>query len=757
MGGTCRYHRRGTSSECTRRSRRRRPGPACRGPSTWRRWARAWPHRRSCGRRPPRAGPRPRRRWPGPWLRSGRVAPADGTAAGGASPGGRSRPRLPRRSPRRSGRGPPGRGRPPTIGRRPGAPRCPRTRPTRAGRVRRGSEAIGRRSSKGQDSRSSGDQDRGARSGPRLQSPVCLRGLGERKPLADGGPNHARLDQLEELVGASPELLGRGRVVGQDGPGGEQRAPSGQVEQADAFHRARGVPEGNHQAPGGQAIQGGDPCVLAHRVVHDRHPGAVGERTDPAGNVLLPVQDHLGGAVRHRRVRLLVAPRGPDQPNPEVAGPLTGDQPHAPGCRVEQERLPGPQFPDLAKEVPDRQALEQQRGGILVGDTVGERHDAVRWIHPGGGVGAHGLAGIRAAVPHTEVSDALPHGVDHAGDFDAKARWEGQRVQAGAVVGVPEVHPDRRVAHADLTGPRLRDLDLLEPEYLRPEEIEIPEPGPGEVRMRHAAIGVNFRDTYDRTGLYRLSLPASLGVEVAGVVDAVGEGVTDLRVGDRAAYAGEPMGAYATAGVYPADRVVPLPDGVTDEDAAAMLLKGLTVWFLFRLVRELRSGDTILFHAAAGGVGLIACQWARHLGVRLIGAAGSRAKAVTAREHGAAEVILYREEDVPTRVRELTGDAGVPVVYDSVGRDTWIASLDSLQPMGLMVSFGNASGPVEGVRLLDLAAREDLLAGAAELFELVRTGVIRATIGQRFALPEAAQAHRALESRATTGSTILIP
>jgi NADPH2:quinone reductase len=312
------------------------------------------------------------------------------------------------------------------------------------------------------------------------------------------------------------------------------------------------------------------------------------------------------------------------------------------------------------------------------------------------------------------------------------------------------------------------------PEVLRLEEIEIPEPGPGEVRMRHAAIGVNFRDTYDRTGLYPLSLPASLGVEVAGVVDAVGEGVTDLRVGDRAAYAGEPMGAYATAGVYPADRVVPLPDGVTDEDAAAVLLKGLTVWFLFRLVRELRSGDTILFHAAAGGVGLIACQWARHLGVRLIGAAGSRAKADTAREHGAAEVILYREEDVPTRVRELTGDGGVPVVYDSVGKDTWIASLDSLQPMGLMVSFGNASGPVEGVRLLDLAsrgslfatrprladytaAREDLLAGAGELFELVRTGVIRATIGQRFPLAEAAQAHRALESRATMGSTILIP
>jgi NADPH2:quinone reductase len=312
------------------------------------------------------------------------------------------------------------------------------------------------------------------------------------------------------------------------------------------------------------------------------------------------------------------------------------------------------------------------------------------------------------------------------------------------------------------------------PEVLRLEEVEVPDPGPGQVRLRHSAIGVNFRDTYDRTGLYPLSLPASLGVEVAGVVDAVGEGVTDLRVGDRGAYAGEPMGAYATAGVYPADRVVPLPDGVTDEDAAALLLKGLTVWYLFRRIRELRSGETLLFHAAAGGVGLIACQWARHLGVRLIGTAGSHEKADTAMSHGAAEVILYREEDVPSRVRALTDGAGVPVVYDSVGKDTWIASLDCLSPRGLMVSFGNASGPVEGVRLLDLATRgslfatrpilahytattEELRAGADELFELVEAGVIRATIGQRFPLAEAAQAHRALESRATTGSTILIP
>jgi NADPH2:quinone reductase len=312
------------------------------------------------------------------------------------------------------------------------------------------------------------------------------------------------------------------------------------------------------------------------------------------------------------------------------------------------------------------------------------------------------------------------------------------------------------------------------PEVLRLEEIDVPDPEPGQVRLRHSAIGVNFRDTYDRTGLYPLELPAGLGVEVAGVVDRVGEGVTHFREGDRVAYCGDPIGAYATAGIYPADRLVTVPDGIGDEDAAALLLKGLTVWYLFRRLRELRSGETILFHAAAGGVGVIACQWARHLGATLIGTAGSREKADMARAHGAAEVILYREEDVPTRVRDLTDGAGVPAVYDSVGRDTWIASLDCLSPRGLMVSFGNSSGPVEGVRLLDLTSRgslfvtrptlyhytattEELRAGAAELFELVGGGVIRAMIGQRFPLADAAEAHRALEARRTTGSTILLP
>ena len=312
------------------------------------------------------------------------------------------------------------------------------------------------------------------------------------------------------------------------------------------------------------------------------------------------------------------------------------------------------------------------------------------------------------------------------------------------------------------------------PEVLRLEEIDVPDPAPGQVRLRHTAIGVNFRDTYERTGLYPLELPAGLGGEAAGLVDRVGKGVTDLREGDRVAYCGDPIGAYATVGIYPADKLVTVPDGIGDDDAAALLLKGLTVWYLFRRLRELRPGETILFHAAAGGVGLIACQWARHLEVRLIGTTGSREKSDTARAHGAAEVILYRDEDVPTRVRDLTDGAGVPVVYDSVGKDTWIASLDCLSPRGLMVSFGNSSGPVEGVRLLDLMSRgslfvtrptlghytattEELRAGAAELFELVQAGVIRASIGQRFPLADAAEAHRALEARATTGSTILIP
>lgn len=311
-------------------------------------------------------------------------------------------------------------------------------------------------------------------------------------------------------------------------------------------------------------------------------------------------------------------------------------------------------------------------------------------------------------------------------------------------------------------------------EVLRYEPIEVPEPGRGEVRLRHRAIGLNFRDVYERTGLYPLQLPSSLGVEAAGVVEAIGEDVTEFSPGDRVMTFLEPSGAYVTARTYPAERLLRLPDGVGEEDAAALLLKGLTVWYLLRRVRTARPEDTILFTAVAGGVGLIACQWARHLGVRLIGTAGSREKAELARSHGAAEVILYREEDVATRVRELTEGRGVRVVYDSVGQATWESSLDCLEPQGLMVSFGNASGPVTGVSLLALASRgslyvtrprladyvstrEELEAGMTELFDLVRNGLVAAAVGQRFPLSEAAEAHRALEARETTGSTLLIP
>jgi len=312
------------------------------------------------------------------------------------------------------------------------------------------------------------------------------------------------------------------------------------------------------------------------------------------------------------------------------------------------------------------------------------------------------------------------------------------------------------------------------PEVLRYEELELPPPGRGEVRIRTTAIGLNYRDTYERTGLYPVTLPSPLGGEAAGVVTEVGEGVSGLAPGDRVAHATGPLGAYATAQNVPADVLVPIPDGVPDEAAAAVLLKGLTAWYLLRRTYPVQSGETVVFHAAAGGVGLIAGQWLRHLGVRAIGTAGSAEKAALAVENGYAEVVLYREEDVAARVRELTDGAGVPVVYDSVGAATFENSLDCLRPRGLMVSFGNSSGPVTGVNLGILASkgslfvtrptlghyvgnRTELRAAAAELLDLVEQGVIDPNIGQRFPLAEAANAHRALESRTTTGSTVLLP
>ncbi len=312
------------------------------------------------------------------------------------------------------------------------------------------------------------------------------------------------------------------------------------------------------------------------------------------------------------------------------------------------------------------------------------------------------------------------------------------------------------------------------PEVMEYVDVEVGEPGPGEARVRHRAIGLNFIDVYFRTGLYPQPLPAGLGQEGAGVVEAVGEGVTEVRPGDRVVYAGGPNGAYGEVRNMPARLLVRLPDGIDFETAAAMMLQGLTVQYLFRRTHALRPGQTILFHAAAGGVGLIACQWARALGVNLIGTVGSDEKAALAREHGAAHVINYNTEDIVQRVLEITNGEKVPVVYDSVGKDTFTRSLDCLQPLGLMVSFGNSSGAVPPFSLSELAARgslyitrptlgayttrrADLEAMAADLFQMVGSGKIKIEVNQRFALADAPQAHIALESRRTTGSTILLP
>jgi NADPH2:quinone reductase len=312
------------------------------------------------------------------------------------------------------------------------------------------------------------------------------------------------------------------------------------------------------------------------------------------------------------------------------------------------------------------------------------------------------------------------------------------------------------------------------PEVLEYVDVEVGAPGPGEARVRQHAIGVNFIDVYFRSGLYPQPLPSGLGQEGAGVVEAVGEGVTHVKVGDRVAYAGRPNGAYSEVRVMPADILLRLPDEIGFETAAAMMLQGLTVQYLFKSTYQVKAGETILFHAAAGGVGLIACQWARALGVNLIGTAGSNEKAELAKSHGAAHVINYNTENVVERVLEITNGAKVPVVYDSVGKDTFIRSLDCLQPRGLMVSFGNSSGAVPPFSLSELqsrgslyvtrptlatysATRPELEAMAADLFDVVASGQVKIDVNQKFPLAQAAEAHRALESRKTTGSTILIP
>jgi NADPH:quinone reductase len=313
------------------------------------------------------------------------------------------------------------------------------------------------------------------------------------------------------------------------------------------------------------------------------------------------------------------------------------------------------------------------------------------------------------------------------------------------------------------------------PEVLRWEEVEVGKPGDGQVRLAQSAVGLNYIDIYHRTGLYPLpELPATLGLEAAGTVGAVGPGVKDLSPGDRVAYASPPVGAYAEARLMPADRVVRLPDGISDIHAAGMMLQGMTVHYLIRRTYRVQPGDTVLFHAAAGGVGLIACQWLKHLGATVIGTVGSEEKAALARAHGCDHTILYKTENVPERVRDLTGGDGVPVVYDSVGKDTFEGSLDSLAPLGMLVSFGNASGPVppfnpgvlsaKGSLFLTrptlmtyTAKREDLVAAAEDLFSVVTSGAVKIEVNQTYPLAEAAQAHRDLEARKTTGSTVLLP
>ncbi len=315
------------------------------------------------------------------------------------------------------------------------------------------------------------------------------------------------------------------------------------------------------------------------------------------------------------------------------------------------------------------------------------------------------------------------------------------------------------------------------PEAMQLVEVAVGEPGPGEIRMRHHAVGLNFIDVYQRTGLYQNPLPLTLGMEGAGIVEAVGEGVTHLKAGDRAAYASNPPGSYSQARVMPAKCVCKLPDAISFETGAAMMLKGLTAQYLLKKTQPqggLQPGDYVLWHAAAGGVGLIACQWAKAMGLQLIATAGSDAKCQLALEHGAAHAINYRTENFVQRVKQITGGAGVKVVYDSVGKDTFEGSLDVLRPFGLLASFGNASGPVppfapgilgpkgslyitRATLFTHIATREATQAMADDLFAVVASGAVKIRIDQRFALADVAEAHRALEARNTTGCSILLP
>ena len=312
------------------------------------------------------------------------------------------------------------------------------------------------------------------------------------------------------------------------------------------------------------------------------------------------------------------------------------------------------------------------------------------------------------------------------------------------------------------------------PEVLVYEDVTVGDPGDGQARVRNTAIGLNFIDTYHRSGLYPLALPSGVGLEGAGVVEAVGNGVTHVKAGDRVGYAGGPPGAYADVRLIPAEKLVKVPAGISDKEVAAMMLKGLTVQYLIRRVYRVQKGETVLFHAAAGGVGLIACQWLKALGVTVIGTVGTDEKARIAKAHGCDHTIVYTRENFVERVKEITGGAKVPVVFDSVGKDTFAGSLDCLKPRGLLAVFGNGSGPVSAFDLNLLAAkgslyvtrptlmtytarREDLEAAANELFDIVKTGKVKIEINQTYKLQDAAQAHRDLEARKTTGSTVLLP
>ena len=312
------------------------------------------------------------------------------------------------------------------------------------------------------------------------------------------------------------------------------------------------------------------------------------------------------------------------------------------------------------------------------------------------------------------------------------------------------------------------------PEVLKWEDVQAGDPGPGEARVRHKACGLNFLDVYQRSGLYKIALPSGMGNEAAGVVEAVGSGVSHVKAGDRIAYSGGAPGAYSEVRVMSAERLLVLPDSISFDTGAAMMLKGMTAQYLLRQTYKVRSGETVLFHAAAGGVGLIACQWLKALGATVIGTAGSDEKCALARTHGADHCINYRKENFVERVKALTGGKGVPVVYDSVGKDTFMSSLDCLQPRGMMVSFGNASGAVGPFELGVLqqkgslyltrptlvtytGRRDDLVSTARDLFDVVSSGKVKIEINHRYALKDAAQAQRDLEARKTTGSSVLIP